>query len=158
MGKLTRAAAVLGLFWAGAAQAAYEITGKVSDISDGDTFTMISNEGVPYKIRLLHIDSPERGKPYYKKAKQALETLISRQTVRGDCTWLDSFNRHLCVIYVGDFDVNRAMLEQGAAWLHPKYYDYDKDPAELLPVQNKARQGKVGLWGMGEYSRRAPWD
>ncbi|MDO4776317.1 MAG: hypothetical protein Q4A06_02565 [Cardiobacteriaceae bacterium] len=50
------------------------------------------------------------------------------------------------------------MIAQGGAWLHPKYYDYGKEPAGLLPVQNKARQSKAGLWGISEYAKRMPWE
>lgn len=136
---------------------AYELRGRVKSVSDGDTFLMLA-EGVPYKIRLLHIDSPERGKPYYKKSKQLLESLINDKDIIAQCTWLDSFNRHLCEVYMGVNHINRVMIAQGGAWLSIKYYDQAKDPAQLVEVQNQARQQRVGLWGISEYKTTLPWE
>ena len=136
---------------------AYVLNGKVDRVSDGDTFLLITDEGVPHKVRMLYIDSPERGRPFYKRAKQMLTELIEKKSVKADCTWLDSFNRHLCVVSLGEESVNRMMIARGGAWLHPKYYDAAKDPAQLVSVQEQARQGKVGLWGISEYKDKEPW-
>ena len=145
------------LLLAGCAAQAYVLNGKVDRVSDGDTFLMITAEGVPQKVRMLYIDSPERGRPFYKRSKQMLTELIEKKTVKADCTWLDSFNRHLCVVFFGEENINRTMIARGGAWLHPKYYDAAKDPAQLVSVQEQARQGKVGLWGISEYKDKEPW-
>lgn len=145
------------LLLAGCAAQAYVLSGKVDRVSDGDTFLMITSEGVPHKVRMLYIDSPERGRPFYKRAKRMLVKLIEKKTVKADCTWLDSFNRHLCVVFLGEESINRTMIARGGAWLHPKYYDAAKDPAKLLSVQEQAQREKVGLWGITEYKDGEPW-
>lgn len=137
---------------------AYVLNGKVDRVSDGDTFLLITAEGVPHKVRMLYIDSPERGRPFYKRAKQMLAGIIEKKTVKADCTWLDSFNRHLCVVFLGEESINRTMIARGGAWLHPKYYDAAKDPAKLVPVQEQAQREKVGLWGITEYKDEEPWN
>lgn len=129
----------------------YELKGRVDHVSDGDTFLMITDSGVPHKVRLLHIDSPERGKPYYKKAKLMLKDLIVDKAIVAHCTWLDSYNRDLCDAFVGKQYINKYMVAHGGAWLHRKYYDYAKDPKKLVDVQVSAKKHQQGLWGIGEY-------
>lgn len=145
------------LLWLVPVAEAYELRGRVEYVSNGDTFLMIA-DGVPYKIRLLYIDSPERSRPYYKKSKQMLDGLTTGKDITAKCTWLDSFNRHLCEVFVGGESINSRMIAEGGAWLHIKYYDYSKDPAHLVAVQKKAQQQRVGLWGIAEYQKVLPWE
>ena len=56
------------LFLAALAHANDTISGKVVDISDGDTITVLENR-TQYKIRLFGIDTPERHQDFANKAK-----------------------------------------------------------------------------------------
>ena len=38
---------------------AFEFTGKVVGVTDGDTITVLAEGNKPYKVRLQHIDCPE---------------------------------------------------------------------------------------------------
>lgn len=87
-----------------------------------------------------------------------LKALIDSKTIKAKCTWLDSFNRHLCDAYVGSKHVNKTMIQQGGAWLHVKYYDHQKDKMKLVNIEEFARNNGVGLWGISEYKTAKPWE
>ena len=59
---------------------AFEFSGKVVGVSDGDTITVLYGKK-QYKIRLLHIDCPESSQAFGTKAKQALSSKIFGKTV-----------------------------------------------------------------------------
>ncbi len=49
---------------------AFEFTGKVVGVADGDTITVLYQGNKQYKARLQHIDCPEVGQPFATKAKK----------------------------------------------------------------------------------------
>lgn len=54
------------------------LQGKVIDITDGDTFTLlVGNKTI--KIRIYGIDAPEKGQPFGQRAKDGLSKLIYGQ-------------------------------------------------------------------------------
>ena len=92
----------------------------VTHIVDGDTLDVGLDccECIPsFRVRLLAIDTPERGECYYGEAKAALGAMADGQRVglERDATERDSFGRLLRHVYVGDLWVNGAMVAQGYA-------------------------------------------
>ena len=47
------------------------LAGRVVDITDGDTLTLLVNR-TQYKVRLTEIDTPEKGQRWRSRATQAL--------------------------------------------------------------------------------------
>ena len=43
---------------------AFEFTGKVVGVTDGDTITVLAEGNKQYKVRLQHIDCPETRPPF----------------------------------------------------------------------------------------------
>lgn len=91
---------------------------RVERIIDGDTFELCSGE----KVRLLCVDTPERGEEGYEEAKTFLENLILYREVRLESSTnggnnTDKYNRLLRWVYVEDIDeeifVNKYLLEEG---------------------------------------------
>ena len=62
-----KTALLLPLLLALTAQA-FEFTGKVVGVSDGDTITVLYQGNKQYKIRLQHIDCPEAAQDFGSKA------------------------------------------------------------------------------------------
>lgn len=130
------------------------IAGQVIAIADGDTLTLLTADKRQVKIRLAEIDTPESHQPYGQKAKQALADLTFRKRAAADIESVDRYGRSIARITVDGVDVNRALVESGAAWV---YRAYNKDQS-LLHLEAEARRAKRGLWGLSEAERVAPWE
>ncbi len=93
-------------------------TAKIERIIDGDT---VESNGT--SIRLLGINSPERGEFYFEESKVFLEELILNETVRLEFVGSrqDKYYRTLAYIHFGRENINIKMVEEGFA----NYYFYD---------------------------------
>lgn len=127
------------------------ITGKVIRISDGDTFHMLLDDRSTIKIRLHGIDCPEKSQPFYQQARNYLSELIFNKSVKIVVPYKDQYKRHVAFAYVDGISVNEKMLESGMAWHFTKH---DKQ-AKWKELENKARNGKKGLWS--DPHPIAPW-
>ena len=98
-------------------------------VIDGDTFkvremVILGNGHLPIvsisSVRLLRVDTPERGEPDFEKAKEMLETLVSK-VVALEVTKRDGFGRWLAEVYlcfqgganITRRSINDIMIEQG---------------------------------------------
>jgi endonuclease YncB( thermonuclease family) len=129
-------------------------TAKVIRILDGDTMEVLY-QNQPIKIRLAHIDCPEkRGhQPFGTKAKQALSDLCFGQMVSVQGQKYDRYKRLIAVVINCKKQVvNQEMIKLGMAW-HFKKYSSDPLYAQL---EITARKNRVGLWQ--EADAVAPWE
>jgi len=127
---------------------------KVIRIMDGDTMEVLY-QNQPIKIRLAHIDCPEkRGhQPFGTKAKQALSDLCFGQMVTVQGQKYDRYKRLIAVVINQNKQVvNQEMIKQGMAW-HFKKYSSDPLYAQL---EVEARKHKIGLWQ--DSNALAPWE
>jgi len=120
---------------------------KVTRVVDGDTI-VVNIKGAQYKVRLIGINTPERGRPYYKEATEKTEELVLGKEVRleKDVSETDKYGRLLRYVYVGDLFVNAELVKQGYA----QQYTYPPDVkyADLFrKFAREARENGVGLWG-----------
>lgn len=99
----------------------YEAT--VTRWIDGDTVDLIIAAFPPLKltvearIRLLGVDTPERGSAGYYEARNYSVNLAppGSRVFLDVANKTDAFGRVLGVVYRGDIDVNNALLESGHA-------------------------------------------
>jgi endonuclease YncB( thermonuclease family) len=131
---------------------AAEILGKVVDITDGDTITVLDGGKVEHKIRLQSIDAPEIAQPYGPQAKEMLSARILDKDVK--VVWFDRdrFGRPLGQLYLGKRWINHEQVADGAAW-HFKRHSQDKC---LTDAELAARAATAGLWANKE--AQSPWD
>jgi len=90
----------------------YEIA-NVKRVIDGDTI-VIENKT---SVRLLGINSPERGEKYYQEAKEFLEELVFNKTIKlkfGKDKY-DKYNRLLAYIFLNGENINVKLIEGGLA-------------------------------------------
>jgi len=110
----------------------------VDRIIDGDT---IESNGT--RIRLLGINTPERGEEYYLDAKKFLEELILNETVQIEFgkDRIDRYGRTLAYIFYNGENINQKQIENGFANYYflgkDKYYSSFKKSWEQCIIGNK---------------------
>ena len=86
---------------------------NVTRIIDGDTIEV--NENI--SVRLLGINSPERGEEYYNEAKEFLENKILKKKVKLKFgkNKFDKYKRILAYVYFENKNINLDLVENGFA-------------------------------------------
>ncbi len=76
---------------------------QVVYVIDGDTI-IIERDGSEERLRLIGIDTPERGQPYYAQAKRFTADLLDETFVyiEMDEDPYDKYGRTLCYVYLDD--------------------------------------------------------
>mgnify|MGYP002375195414 CR=1 FL=1 len=128
------------------------LVGKVVKVVDGDTFDLLSKSNKIYRIRMLEIDTPERGQVFYRVSKQALAAQIFSKEIKVLWTGTDRNGRLLGTVLCQGRNINLYMVEAGYAW-HFKRYSKD---IQFAKAELQARAAKRGLWGQGQAI--APWE
>ncbi len=92
----------------------YEVSGLCYKVVDGDT---IDVEGVG-RIRLVGVNTPERGEPGYQSATDFVKSMVLGKTVYldiDDAKHYDKYGRTLAVVYIDDKNLNQELLRGGYA-------------------------------------------
>ena len=98
---------------------------QLERVIDGDTID-VSRDGIVFRVRILGINSPERGQPGYKEAKKFLEELLpprfTLQPEPGEKFKRGGFGRILAYILLPDGrDAGAELLRHGHAVVFLKY-------------------------------------
>ena len=111
----------------------------VSKVIDGDTIVANGEH-----IRLLGIDSDERGYDCYKEAKVKLEEWILDKEVRleKDQTDKDQYGRLLRYIILDGENINIRLVDEGLAVA--RFYRDRKYEVEILAAEKSAREAGIG--------------
>jgi len=90
-------------------------------VIDGDTFEIYSGESV----RLICIDTPEKGEGGYDLAKEFLEGLVLDKEVRleKDVSETDKYGRLLRYVWVDEVFVNKEIVKEG----YGEVFEYGDD-------------------------------
>jgi len=132
---------------------AYDLSGRVQKVVDGDSLTLVDSRGVKHKIRLFGIDSPEYDQPYYSKARDALSRLVSNRAVGVDVKDQDRYGRTVGVVYFEGRSINVEMVRTGHAWWYKRYAGLS---STLREAEEHARAHELGLWH--DPNPIAPWE
>jgi micrococcal nuclease len=85
---------------------------QVKRVVDGDTLELVSGQ----MVRLLGIDTPERGEPMADLATDMLKALVGTGSITLlSCTERDRYGRLLSVIQSGGVNVNLSLVKEGVA-------------------------------------------
>jgi micrococcal nuclease len=122
---------------------------EVAQIIDGDTIKLESGQ----KVRLIGINTPESGHPYYEEATEKLKTLIgnSKVTLKKDVENKDQYGRLLRYIYVNDTFVNLEIVKAGLATAY-EFEPNVKHSREFEEAESQARTEQIGIWAPSSYT------
>ena len=115
----------------------------VTKIVDGDTIKIETGE----TIRLICVNTPEKGEEGYEEATNYLKHLILNKKIiiKKDISETDSYERLLRYVYLNNKLVNEAVVKNGYGLAYPYGPDTKLCP-KILKAEQKARKGKIGIW------------
>ncbi len=131
-----------------------EVKGRIIQVYDGDTATMLSEDGkVKYKIRFYGIDAPEAAQESGREAGNRLRELIDNRDVTVKVVSVDTYGRSVGKVYCGNIFINLQMVREGHAWY---YANYAPREYELAGAMAKAKAARRGLWSRPNPT--PPWE
>ena len=124
------------------------LSGKVINVADGDTITILDSTNQQLKIRLAGIDAPEKAQDFGQRSKEHLSGLVQGQQVIVETTKKDKYGRHVGQVLLNGLDVNLEQLKAGLAWYYRQY------ERELTPdlrknyamAEAEAKEARMRLW------------
>ena len=129
------------------AQAA-DLTGRVVQVADGDTISVVDSRNREYRIRFLGIDAPERGQAYGNYCRKNLASKIAGKTVDINYEKLDQYGRITGTVRYQGRNINLEQIQDGCAWFY-RYFALDLTPdlrIQYNAAEVTARKERVGLW------------
>jgi micrococcal nuclease len=151
-------AVVLAAFFWFRHDASSSSSAVVARVLDGDTIVLTSGE----HVRLVQIDSPEKGDECYGEAASALTRRLlppgTRVRIEPDPSLdrADRYGRELAYVWTGDENVNLTLVREGAAGVW--FFDGRRGryANALLQAAERARVDHRGLWGTCPVARFDP--
>lgn len=136
------------------ARPAFAWHGYVVKVLDGDSIRVQRGSKI-YEIRLYGIDTPEYKQPFGKKAGRLTRKKILKKAVTVEPMDVDRYGRIVALIRSNGNLLNEELICEGAAWVYPKYCKRQPLCQELKEEENRARDGRRGLWQ--EANPLSPW-
>jgi endonuclease YncB( thermonuclease family) len=124
------------------------IEGKVINVHDGDTVTVLDQNNRKFHIRLQGIDAPELKQAFGSVSQQNLSRMVLGKQVSIFWTKVDKYRRTVGTIKLDGRDVNIEQVKAGLAW-HFKKYEDEQEPEDrrtYAAAEQQARAAKLGLW------------
>jgi len=124
-------------------------------VIDGDTVELMGGD----RLRLLGIDTPEKGERFHDQAAALLGRLALGKKARIEYAdnRRDRYGRMLGFLYVDDtLFANRTILDSGLGCLY-LFHEQDLQRAqfkELLEAQRTALEKQLGLWGLPQRTEK----
>jgi len=123
------------------------IEGKVVQVESGDSF-LIKSDGNIESVKLLMVDAPDPGQPYFDHSRKALSDLIRKKEVRVVVHAADTAGTFHGNVYYDGHDVGLRLVEEGMAW----YFDRNAETETAArrqayaDAQASAASAREGLW------------
>lgn len=148
---------------------------QVKQIADGDTITVVADNGVDIKVRFSCIDAPEI--PHTKKernsskqsdldqfkwgrlARNRLTKLISQSNNNVALTITDSdkYGRKIAEVRLPDGTlVQEVLAREGLVMVYHQYIKDCPSAAAVEQSEEQARKEKAGIWGDPKFT--PPWE
>ena len=121
----------------------------INEVIDGDTFVLSDAS----RVRLIGVDTPEKGQPYYREATLFAESLLTGAVIRieYDEEPYDDYGRRLVYLFADSIFYNELIIEQGMASVY--LFPHNRKFAEtLITAQKSSRRNKAGIWSLPDSS------
>jgi endonuclease YncB( thermonuclease family) len=132
----------------GTAASADTLTGRVVDIADGDTLTLLVGRQ-PYKIQIAAIDAPERYQTWGDQSRTNLSRLTLNRTAVVNCSRLERWDHQSCQVTVNGIDIGLQQIREGMAWWvrQDAHAQSAEDQSAYESAELMAKMRRLGLWG-----------
>ena len=120
------------------------VTGKVVQITDGDTYEVQTTEAGQLTVRLHGVDAPESDQPYGREATEAARQYVGGKRVRLHVQGNGPYGRVIAKVKIQNAELGELLVQGGYAWHYERYAPQDD---RLKRFQQKARRNRRGLWG-----------
>ena len=137
----------------GRAVAKQELPGRIIEVYDGDTATLLTSDNVKYKVRFYGIDAPEAQQECGIESRDALREKILGKEVIVLVAATDRYGRAVGKVMLGGRCINQEMVAEGHAWY---YKDYAPDEYAFAQAEATARRQRLGIWKTA--SPQPPWE
>jgi len=127
-------------------------TGRVTEVTDGDTFELRRSIGGTVTVRLHGVDAPESSQSYGTAATRAARRYVGGKSVRATVEDIGRYGRAVASLEVQSGDLGAMLIRDGLAW---HYRRYAPNATEYARLQRQARGAGRGLWSQD--SPTAPW-
>ncbi|MCK4491416.1 MAG: lamin tail domain-containing protein [Candidatus Altiarchaeales archaeon] len=119
---------------AASTEATEKITATVSQVIDGDSM-LLEGGG---EVRLLGVNAPEMGQPYYGESTERLRGLVEGKEVvlEEDVVGEDQYGRSLRYVFLGDENVCVRLVREGYATVY------------IIPPNTRYEAELRGAWGV----------
>lgn len=118
-------------------------TGKVVEVTDGDTYDVRRSIGGAVTIRLHGVDAPESAQSYGTAATRAARQYVGGESVRVSVEEIGRYGRAVASVEVQGADLGAMLIRRGLAW---HYRQYAPGETEYARLERQARNAGRGLW------------
>ncbi|MBW1615593.1 MAG: thermonuclease family protein [Deltaproteobacteria bacterium] len=120
---------------------------KIINVVDGDTVDFI-DDNKKYRVRIVGIDTPERGQCFYSEATERMKQLVLNKNVNLVKSNIGKnkgyYGRLLRYVYINNQDIGASMVQDGYA-ISLKKYNHDK-LQQYNELEKQAIKKTQGIW------------
>lgn len=126
----------------------YSLTGRVSNVLQGDLLQVTDERGRRFNVRLIGIDAPQKDVEDAKNSTNHLKVAVLGKDVEVLWTHKDAQGRLLGSVRINGGSVNLSQIEHGYARYNPLHEPYLEPYVQSYyrDAQEKARKYRLGLW------------
>ncbi|MCS4103367.1 thermonuclease family protein [Salinibacter ruber] len=106
-------------------------TGKVVEVTDGDTYDVRRSIGGAVTIRLHGVDAPESAQSYGTAATRAARQYVGGESVRVAIEEIGRYGRAVARVEVQGGDLGALLIGDGLAWWYREYAPNETEYARL---------------------------
>ena len=124
------------------------VKGTVVFVIDGDTMTVLAQDGIPHSVKFFGADAPELKQGWGQESADQLTSMVSGKEVLVDVRRSLDKSVYYGIVLLNSEDVGLAQIRNGMAWAYePAGCRYQfENRAEYVQTESKSRTDRIGLW------------